>query len=96
MSWGKPKYIYHGKPNIQRKISNEDWGAYKLKRNDKIPNKPHYPDPREIRDEWDFEPIEHEAVICSHFACNKILSLRESLFGNLCISHQPTVARPKF
>ena len=28
-------------------------------------------------------------VICSHFSCNKQLSITEQLYGSSCINHQP-------
>lgn len=47
------------------------------------------PASREPFHEWDFEPVAPHPVQCTHFGCGKTLTLRESLFSNFCISHNP-------
>ena len=74
--------------HLQRKISKEDWDRYKIDLTGESVSDKYHNNVYEPKTEWDYEPVERETICCSMFGCGRNLSVREQLFGNICISCQ--------
>jgi len=81
-------YNYSPRENATRKISHEDWLAYKVEvkiieggKEDAL--EVSFP----IHDFFDFNP-EEAHVTCAKFGCGRELSRQEQLFGRYCADHQ--------
>ena len=70
---------------VRKHIGDGEWKNYKVEVTDvELQIRKNSAVDYELRQEWDYEPVEHEPLTCITFGCGSSLTLRESLFGNKC------------